>query len=171
MVTLSAQRRGFTLVELLVVIVIIGILAGLLLPAIAHAIFRANVTACGRNLQQLYQMGTVYAASHRGRWPTATGEELWLAFQKTDPPLISEGEAEICFCPVLAREREIAQTDFRGPSVPVSKLTAANEPLGADKVGNHGERYGGNVLRRDGSILEVGLTDPLWDQCLHKLSP
>ena len=49
----SERRRGFTLVELLVVIAIIGALVGLLLPAVQAAREASRQSTCSNNLKQL----------------------------------------------------------------------------------------------------------------------
>ena len=50
----SAKNQGFTLVELLVVIGILGILASALFPAISNAVMQANMTAVGTRGRDIY---------------------------------------------------------------------------------------------------------------------
>ena len=73
----SPLGRGFTLVELLVVITIIGILVSLLLPAVQSAREAARMSQCKNNLKQLGAAATQHLTMH-GFWPSGGWGHKWV---------------------------------------------------------------------------------------------
>ena len=67
-------RTGFTVVELLVVISIIAILAGLLLAVIVRQRGKGVEVRCASNLKQLALAAQMYYSDHDGRFPVRPGD-------------------------------------------------------------------------------------------------
>jgi prepilin-type N-terminal cleavage/methylation domain-containing protein/prepilin-type processing-associated H-X9-DG protein len=68
---MNRRRRGFTLVELLVVICIIALLIGLLLPAVSGANAQSKTVQCLSNLRQLFLAAEEYTEANGGYYPIA----------------------------------------------------------------------------------------------------
>ncbi len=109
---------GFTLVELLVVIGIIGVLVGVLLPALGKARSAAARTACLSNLRQVHLTFVQYAHDWKDRVPlgyrTPTKQFNSMIYSGTAGRFVLFGtmwqsgyfpSADILFCPAEQDER------------------------------------------------------------------
>ncbi len=111
-ISLRFSEVAFTLIELLVVIAIIGILASMLLPALARAKESANRIKCVSNLKQLEVSLKLYADDNSNLYPPRTNEYRW-------PTLLQEyyQTTNMLLCPTDALRGPPA-SDTNSPTIP-----------------------------------------------------
>lgn len=71
----KVSAEGFTLVEIMIVIVILGILAALVIPQFTSATDETRENSVRMNLHRIRTQIEVYQQQHDGRWPTLANFE------------------------------------------------------------------------------------------------
>lgn len=142
------MRRGFTLLELLVVISIIAVLLGLMIPSLARAREASRMTGCAGNLRSIGLAMQTYALSERlfptqppprlaskmGKWstlspPTAPGDSDPVSYlyydssASTPPNYLAAGEP-MGNAWILVLQGTAKPKQFLCPSDPLSPMAA-----------------------------------------------
>jgi prepilin-type N-terminal cleavage/methylation domain-containing protein/prepilin-type processing-associated H-X9-DG protein len=131
---ISVESRGFTLIEVLVVVALISLLAAILIPALTRARAQSNEVVCRCNLRQIDTPVKVYASSHRGWYPLADYEinphlKLIKATRADRGGLL-----DAMYCPQASMMEQVAQNTSDFP--PVGRSTSVIDTAENRRLGN-----------------------------------
>lgn len=154
----AAHRRGFTLVELLVVIGIIALLISILLPSLSKARKAAVRIKCSSNLHTLGQMWQMHANEFHGSFPdNGQGYGTWELITDAQKELFKTrfnmNDGKVLYCP-----------SFRG-------FTGDSGISEEDWNRDPGSSAGKGVWVIGYSIFACSLNAKLWDKALNNNFP
>jgi prepilin-type N-terminal cleavage/methylation domain-containing protein len=120
----GSTRHGFTLVELLVVITIVGILISLLMPAVQAAREAARRTQCQNNIKQL-ALGILSHESSKKYLPTAGWGFAWVGDPDLGSGIKQPGGWIYCILPYIEQTNLATIGAGLDPSTPSSSSAQA----------------------------------------------
>lgn len=139
------RNKGFTIVEMMVVITIIMILLGLLMPALGRARKKARKIDCMNRLRQIGIALNEYALDNNGSFPAAlatlTTDDAYLPSE----PVV-DGNPVILICPSAGTYTYAAPDGGNDEA----HLTPSHEWITCDA--DHGGASPTNLLMGDGSV-------------------
>jgi prepilin-type N-terminal cleavage/methylation domain-containing protein len=93
---MNGKQRGFTLIEILVVVTIIGVLAGLVVVLIPRGQFEANKIDCINNVKNI--VGLIESTNQQ-KYPTHSGANLVLYLVNKGDLASNKDSLKLLFCP------------------------------------------------------------------------
>lgn len=163
----AVSRRAFTLLELLVVVAIIGVLVGLVLPAVQKVRDSANRLACQNNLKQMGLALHHYHDAH-GSFPPAkvnsgSGPKSQSFYPQDGKFLVYNHTGFVFLLPYLEQDNLYRQYNFKLPSANSSwSETAARYPPGQGCVPTDLANYPAGVNGTANAIV-VGSRVPVYE--------
>jgi general secretion pathway protein G len=139
----SARRTGFTLVEVLLVLAIIGVIAVMVVPNLIGSQQRANIQATKIKIKSMETAVEMYATANAGEFPQGASEEvitmLSSATQDADgrtvPPYLTEYPRDP-WQQVLFYEYPTSKPTNGKPAIWSAGPNKQNEDGGGDDVNN-----------------------------------
>lgn len=107
----TSPRAGFTLLELLAVIVIIGVLAGSLYPTIRSSIGGGKVAACEQNLKRIGEGLAQYHLRYES-WPNDSGVPFFASLISRRIWESTPGNAKRLTCPAISWKNMAPKQDL-----------------------------------------------------------
>ena len=144
-------RKGFTLVEILIVVIILGILAAIVIPQFTQASSEARISNLMTNLQTIRSQLLLYKTQHMENYPDADFEDQMTKYSNIYGATVDTPDTDHPFGPYL-------QTIPDNPISGKDDLRIETVPFVAPLVGADGGWWFNNTTGQFKADLEDGHT-------------